>query len=639
MQPCRSMPAGTLAGVPVFPIIMFFPSSVQGAPFVRSALCAGVAAAFTLVTSAAQASEAVESLETIVVTATRDARPLSQSLASVSVLTREDIEQRPATTVVDLLKYLPGVQIARNGSAVSTSSLFLRGADTRHTLVLIDGVPVDSQSTGGAPFEALLVSDIERIEVVRGGASAVYGGTPIAGVVQIFTRTRETDKARVELGLGAGNLGTVKANAKVSGQHDRVNYNVSVQQQRSSGFDSSSNSLPNTAKADRDGYRAKGVNASIGWQVLPGQRIEASTRSQFTQGGYDAFSATLDDKSTNEVNSTGVTWSSVWADIWKSQIRLGQTDARYSTQPSPYSTHTTLRVASLENSLSFGPQQVRITIDGQEDKLVNSSLSQTPTPGEGVRRNGALGLGYDGKADQWLWSASAREDHDSEFGVNVTGSASLGYQIMKGLTVRGGWANAFRAPTLYQRFSIYGNANLLAETSQTRELGIRWNQLPMTVELTAFDSDVKNLIGFRSSRYENTSRAELKGVELTASRAFGDSRMEVNMNWDSPKNADTGLVLNRRARQHGSLRVETEFSGWSVGGAALFSAYRMDGSSSKVRLGGYTTLALDAQKTIAPGVTLLIQSENLTNKKYETAAGYNSAPRTVFVALKWVPSL
>lgn len=635
------MPAGTLAGVPVFPIIMFFPSSVQGAPFVRSTLCAGVAAAclFGSKASLANGVEPVEALETIVVTATRDARPVSQSLASVSVLTRDDIEQRSATTLADLLRYLPGVEISRTGGPASTTTLFIRGAETRHTLVLIDGVPVDSQATGGAPWEALLASDIERVELVRGAASAVYGGNPIAGVVQIFTKTQGTEKARVELGLGVGNLDTVKADAKVSGKYQSVSYNLSVTQQRSSGFDSSTNSVPGTPKADRDGYRAKGMNASVGWQVQAGQRLELATRSQLTRGEYDGYTPTLGDQSTNQIDSTSLSWVSNWNDLWRTNLRVGQTDVKYDNQPSGYETSTQLQVVNWEHVLNFGQHQLRVVLDGQRDELINSDLPQSATPGVGKRRNGALGLGYDGQADQWLWSASAREDHDSEFGSHWTGSGSIGFQPVKTLTVRAGWANAFRAPTLYQRFSTYGNANLRPETSQTREVGLRWGAKPMSLEVTAFESRVKDLVqyDYATDRYANTGRAKLKGLELAAMGVWGDSRLEARMNWDTPKSADTDTVLVRRARQHGSVRVETMLGGWTIGGAALVSGKRSDWDGSK--LGGFTTWAVDAQTALSSELKLLIQTENLSNKKYETAAGYRSVPRTVLVALKWVPKL
>src|SRR3990167_8831026 len=197
-------------------LFMSFLNSVPRAPGVRSAL----AVACGLVLAApfvAQATDA-DDVGQVVVTASRAPQPISRVLADVSVITRDEIERRGSASAVDLIAALPGFEISRTGGPASITGVFLRGAESRHLLVLIDGVRVDTQSgAGGATWEALPASQIERIEVVRGPASAVYGSDAMAGVVQIFTRQGQ-GPARVEVGFGVGTLGLWSSDAQVSGK-------------------------------------------------------------------------------------------------------------------------------------------------------------------------------------------------------------------------------------------------------------------------------------------------------------------------------------------------------------------------------------------------------------------------------------
>ena len=216
-------------------------------------------------------------LDSVFVTATRSPQKLSDVLADVTVLTRADIERQAFGGVADLLRNNGCAEMTRNGGPASTTSLFLRGADTRHTLVLIDGMRVDSQSTGGATWEALPLSQIERIEVLKGPASAIYGSDAVGGVVQIFTRKSGTggSKLSLDLGVAAGNLGTKKIDGGVFGSSGIFDYAVSVAAERSDGFNATLD-LPDSYNyvPDRDGYRNHSASVRLGAQLSREHRVE-----------------------------------------------------------------------------------------------------------------------------------------------------------------------------------------------------------------------------------------------------------------------------------------------------------------------------------------------------------------------------
>lgn len=617
---------------------MFFSNSVRVAPGVRSALAVACGVTLSVAKVAGAAEQAVEA---VVVTANREPQSISKVLADVSVITRDEIErQGGGSNAVDLLRMLPGFEITRTGGPASVSNVFLRGAESRHLLVLIDGVRVDTQSgSGGATWEAIPASQIERIEVVRGAASAIYGSDAIAGVVQIFTRTGQ-GPARLELGLGVGNLGLVSQDAQVSGSQGAWSYSLGLSAERSSGFNARSNTVPGTRAADDDGYTSSSASARMGYQFNERQKLSVSVLSQHVNGGYDPkTNSKLDDRSLHDLDAVSASWVAQWLDNWRSTATVGQSRDRYETRTSSsYLTRTDVKNASWANQLTFGAHAVRATLEGREDRLDNTDVAQD----KDVQRAGALGLGYDWQGRGFAFQSSVREDHHSAFGSHLTGSLAGGYELSKQWRVRASWGTAFRAPTLYQRFSSpYGQADLRPETSRTSELGLHYQAGSTQWGVTVFDSHVNDLITFDSatSRYGNVSAAVLKGVEITGALSVASVRLSGSVNFDDPKNAQTDKLLPRRAHQHGKLRAETTVAQWTLGAQVLLSGKRLDTASSPKTMGGYAVWGLDAQRQLSPQWKLILRADNLMDKFYQTALNYDSAPRTVFVGLRWTPDL
>ena len=581
-------------------------------------------------------------LRETVVTATRTAQPLSDLLADVTVVDRDTIERSGATGLADVLARLPGVEFQRNGGPGTTTGVFLRGSESRFTAVYIDGVRIDSQATGGAAWESIPVGQIDRIEVLRGPAAAVYGSDALGGVVQIFTKRGEGPFAPF-VGIGFGSHGTRKADAGFSGSQGAFDYSLGLVDERSEGFNSRTAAGQNP---DLDGYRSRSANAKLGFQLNRVHRLEASVLANDVNSQYDSAS-TRDDRNLRELNTLGLNWQARWTEAYSTRLSISDSRDRYQTTPSPYLTVTDLRSYLLHNELRLGTHLFTAALERKEDHLQNAPIDRG-------RSQDALALGYGWKNGPHAVQLNVRHDDDSEFGAKNTGSAGYGFAIMPQWRVTASTATAFRAPTLYHRFSIYGVSTLQPESSRNKEIGLRYEDGGSSFGIVAYQNKVSNLITFTSGSgpctngrapvalanracYSNTAQAEYSGVTLTGGYKLGNTRLSASLDLQNPRDLGTGRTLPRRARQHAVLAVDTRVGPWSLGAEAQLSGRRNDSSNNTVVLRGYGLINLSASTLVARDWTFLARVDNLADKSYELAQSYATGGRTLYVGLKWAP--
>ncbi|WP_110402202.1 TonB-dependent receptor domain-containing protein [Sphaerotilus hippei] len=611
-----------------------------------------LACATVLIGAATVPARAAEALDPVIISATRVPQRISQAIADVSVFSREDLDRRATGNVADLLRSAAGFEISRNGGPGGITSCFVRGAESRFVAVLIDGVRVDSQSTGGAPWEALPLSQIDRIEVVRGGVGAIYGSDALGGVVQIFTRKGEPGLA-FDFGAGLGNNGLRKLDARVSGRSGEFDYALGVAGERAGGFSAITNPANSSYSADDDGYQNRGGSARLGWQLSPTQRVEAGLTSAHSNSQYDGYPAGVDHHAFHNFSSADLNWSAQWLPEWRSQVTLGQSVDQYKTRPSAYDTRTRIRTATWLNTLSLGEHTVSATLERREDQLDNSGVLD----GRAGRAQNALAVG-----DQWHHGALAlqahvRQDHDSEFGGHTTGLLGAAYELAPGWRVRASAGNSFRAPTLYQRFSEYGKAGLSAEQGFNVEAGLNWREGVNHAGLTVYRNRVRDLIVYESVTgtspcaslygcYNNVGVARLQGLTLEGGTELGAVRLSGSIDALSPRNADAssannGKLLTRRARRHASLKADTDLGDWTLGAQVLASGTRYDNAANTAtrRLAGYTVLNLDAQWRFARDWRLEARVDNLFDQAYESAQYYSVQQRQLYVGLRWSPRI
>ncbi len=575
--------------------------------------------------------------DTVVVTATRSPLPLSQVLADMSVLERDAIERSGASCVADLLARLPGVEFSRNGGPGSVTSVFVRGGESRHTAVFIDGVRVDSQATGGAMWEMLPVEQVERIELLRGPAAAVYGSDAVAGVVQIITRKGQGAlRATAAVTMGAESLQQVQAS--VAGSDGPIDYALSASRGRSDGF----NARPiATANPDSDGWRRQAFQARAGWQITPGQRLEAGVLSSRLKGQYDA-SLTDDDISDYALRTASLSWNSHWAVGSDTRVSVGQSRSTYETQPSYYRSETTLRNFLLRHEELVAGQNLSISLERREDRLLNPATDYAATL-EGERTQDAVALGWRTEIGAHGLQAHLRYDDDSEFGGQATGSLAWGWTFAPGFRATASAATSFRAPTLYQRFSEYGTATLRPEDGRNVEAGLQWAQAGHELSATVWRNRLRQLIAFGGAGpcaspygcYENVGRAQIEGLTLAGRTTLGAWVFNGSVDWHDPRNLDVDKLLVRRARQLANLGVQTTWDTWQLGLQVQAAAARFDDTANTQRMGGYALVSLSVAKPLGAGLVLEGRIDNVGDKVYEVARTYATPGRLAQVTLRW----
>jgi len=586
-----------------------------------------------------------------VVTATRVAQPLADLVGDVSIVDRATIERSGATGVADILARLPGIEMVRNGGAGSTTSVYIRGAESRFTAVYIDGVRIDSQSTGGATWQSIPLSQIDRIEVLRGPAAAVYGSDAIGGVIQLFTRRGEAGVSP-SVGIGFGSHGLKHVEAGLSGATGGFDYSLGIARDSSSGIDSSTGPGFNP---DPDGYRNTSANARLGFQINPQQRLEATLLTSSLNAGYDAYGynpkAPVDDRSKYRLNTAGLTWTSQWTDVWKTRVSVTDSSSRYETEPTFYRTETKLRNYLFQNEFRFGSQLFTAALERREDTLTNAAgLGPYGSPRlHGDRSQNALALGYNFVQGPHAVQVNVRHDDDSEFGGRNTGSLAYGYSLTQNLRATASLGTAFRAPTLYQRYSEYGVASLKPEESRNAEVGLRYTDAGTSAGVVIYRNNVHNLIGFNYSSkacqssfgcYGNTTRAQYEGVTLSGSQAIGIVTLRGSVDFQDPRNVDTDKVLVQRSRRHATLGADVVWGTWTLGAEVQGSGVRYANDANTQTLHGYGLINFSASTPltqITPGLTFIARIDNAADRDYQLIRNYSTLGRTFYAGLKWSP--
>jgi len=599
-------------------------------------------AAFALAAMAACAVQAQQGaahvLDDVVVTATRTAQPLTDVLADVSIVDRETIEQSGATGLGDVLARLPGIEMARSGGPGGTTSMFVRGAETRFTAVYVDGVRVDSQAgSGGTTWEAIPLAQIERIEVLRGPAAAVYGSDAVAGVIQIFTKKGEAGVAPY-VGVGAGSHGTYRAEAGVSGASGAVDYALGITRETSKGFNAKKDGNP-----DRDDYRGTSASGRLGWQLNTAHRLEGNFLYNDTDSGYDV-SKTADDRRLHRLQALGLGWQAQWSDSYKTRLSVTDSRDRYETRPSVYFTDTRLRGYLFFNELRVGAHQFTAALERREDELTNESVSS----GMRSRAQNALALGYGLRMGAHTVQLNARHDEDSEFGGKTTGSAAYGYALTPEWRAHASIGTAFRAPTfndLYYPASAFtaGNPDVKPEESQSYELGIRGSHGWGEWSVNAYENQIDDLIvwaGTSPMRPENVDVARIRGIETSVATVLAGWDVAANLPVMDPQDrskANHGHLLQRRARRQFTLDVDRQFGAIGLGASLYASSERFDKASNSedTRMPGYALMDLRSEYRIDDAWRLQVKLANLFDRDYETTQTYEQPGRAVYFTVRY----
>lgn len=602
------------------------------------------AAALLPLLSFAAPAIAQQSLDPIVVTATRQETRASDLLADVTVIDRAEIERHAGSTIADLLSEQPGMQFSRNGGPGASASLYMRGANPAQTKVLVDGISINSMDSSGSPLAGIPLSSIDRIEIVRGPASTLYGADAIGGVIQIFTRKGEPG-LKADAFAGYGTQDTFQANAGVSAGDEQWRLRVEGNRQSTHGI--SSKAHASNRDADADGYYSTGGSASL--SVLPAQGHEVGMIYRKTEGRsyYDGFG-------TGTFNAYGDFSNSQWqlfsrnrlASFWNSTLQYGQANDRrkdYSTPLGATFLATENRQLSWQNDIDLPLGRLLAAVERQEQQG-SADASQAFAAGSTIANNSAL-LGWTASLGRHRWQLNGRRDDHSSFGGKSTYSASYGYQITPSLRAQVGYGTAFKAPTIYQLYTpLYGNAELRPETARNRELGLVWEDGTQTASVIYYRNSVRDMIDWVltdpvnfAGHYENVARATLEGVTLSYTGRFGDWRVRGTYDWLNAIDDDTGMRLARRARNKAVAGVSRVWGAFEAGAEIVAVGSRFNGEGETTRLGGYSLVNLTARYAVTKALSVEGRIDNVMDKNYELAQGYGTPGIAAFVGVRYAP--
>ena len=612
-----------------------------------AALCAGASLLSTPLHAQTHAVDAVT------ITATRVEQRVQDTLADVSIIDREQIEAAGQSTLTELLARQPGVQMTSNGGPGASVDYFIRGSDSRQTVVLIDGVRVGSGSSGTASLQYLPLSQIERIEVLRGPASAVFGADAIGGVIQIFTR-RGDDGLQGEVFAGGGSYDSSEGSASLRGGDGRWRFALGAGVTSSRGFSSTNTRINEGVSVarrahhpDRDGYLNQNFSGSVSFTPHAGTEIGVST---LASKGYNEFDSGLSfPKTRNDFDNDSITLhlTHAWNDVLSTTLRTGRSveDFISYARTSPLGNH--FRTEQHSHALEARLKLPLGTLFGSVERLEQDVLSTTPTTVniDTERTIDSLQLGWSGAIDRHSLQLNTRHDRYSTGSQHkTTGNVAYGYRLTEEWRLHGGYGTAFRLPTFNQLFFPgFGNPDLAPESSRNREAGVVWQRKGSRAALTAYDNKVSNLINTVTvspgvSEARNVGEARLRGVTLDGSTyLFGHTEVQGSVDLLDATDQDTGDRLQRRAVQTGQLRLIQHMTRGRVGVEVQTSGDRYSNAGELRRLGGYTLLNLYGVWKLSPEVALEGRINNLTDKDYTTVFGYNMAGSSVFVGVRYTP--
>lgn len=598
----------------------------------KTLLAVTVASLFPSVAMAQMANE------TVVVTANRFDTQVSDTLAPIEVVTRQEIDEIQAHSLSEVLRRLPGVQIANQGGLGQNSELYMRGRSTKNLLVLLNGVRIGSATTGAANLAAIPLNGVERIEVLRGPRAAVYGADAVGGVVNIITTQDKNGHSSVKAEVGSD--GFYELNGSVSLSDSEHWLNVSATHQQEDGYNVQPHSS-NPADVDDDGFKSQYLVLDAGMRVSPAFTLKAN-------GYYQKHDVEFDnpwvgsDKTDSDLYSMAII-GEYQHDQWNSRLTLStnQDKARTYGQGADASTIATNRyVASWDNQYVVNSNITMVSgAEWYRDKVDNTDAISQYTDRD--RDNQALYAGAYFNQGKLSAEGNVRWDDDSAYGAYWTYQLGLGYQLTDMVRVVGTHGTAFKAPTFNDLYwPGFGNPNLDPEETESNELAFEGQYADVSWRIAGHYSESKNMISsvcdasFNCLPY-NVNRARIQGVEVSSRFDTGPISHQISYDYLDSENKETGKQLARTARHSAKWNMTYYLDAWQFDLSYLYQGKRFDDAGNNTTLDPYSLVDLAASYHFNNGITLSGKVGNLFDKSYETAKDYKSPERNYYASVAY----
>ncbi len=573
--------------------------------------------------------------EEVIVTGTRTEQSVAALPMAVTVLDREDIVRSQARDMVDLLDGLPGVDLRNTGGEGKQTSMFLRGTNSGHVLVLVDGVRVNYIASGGAPWEHFPLSGVERIEIVRGPRASLWGADALGGVVNIITRQPVRQQPRYGLSMGGGRWGRMRATGELAGGRGDFFYNASASYRSTEGFDARRPQLfGSVTDADADGYENAAAQLHAGRRFGRDGGLELHMLHFSGETEYDGFF-----QQTDFLQRTvgGRLWLRP-LQRWQTVLNLAENRSRdrNSLQFGSSSLNTHNLQGSWHNTVSLHPDhRLSLGVDYRRE-----SVSGTTAYAQTARHNRAGYLAWQSRYAPFQLNASVRHDVDQIFGAFSTGSAGGSYAVGGLGTVYVSYGTAFKAPTFNDLFwPGFGNPGLQPERSRSYAGGIRGSHArgdwELAWDLSLYRTDIAALIAYDPALFmsRNIEKARIIGVESQFRLLWRDWKATLVAEWMDPENRSTGNVLPRRSQRKLSAELVWERSRIRIAGKLRARGDSYDDVANTRRVGGFYTLDLGAEYRLGDNLSLRGKIGNLLDRDYQVVDSYHTPGRNAFASL------
>ena len=612
----------------------------------RVVLLLGFIPASQLLADTLERENALKLPQTLI-TGNRQVEARSDSTSANSVFTRDDIDRLQPTSLTDLLSRVPGVQVARSGGRGALPGIYIRGTKSAQSLVLVDGQRMANATSADSNLQYLNIDQIERVEVLRGSRSVIYGSDAIGGVIQIFTRRGAVHAPQLRLHSAVGSYGSTLNSLGLSGGDTQTRYNLSASLENTAGINRTTVSYP--VDNDHDAYRNKSVSLNLSHNLTDAVEVGVSAikntgktelDAMFGQKGYSDF----------DISSVGGFIDAQINDRWNSRVEWGHSENREKTRdklsPDLYAFNTYRDSLNWQNNLTLNDQHSLIVgADSYEDRVRSSTVFD-----EDSRWNRAVFVQHRFHGDYFSTELGVRHDQNQQFGSHNTWSASLSVPLNVDNEVLLSYSEGFRAPTFNDLYyPQYGNSALKPEYSKSYELQWR-SQLTDSsrLETSVYRTDIRDaIVADADFIQQNIGAARITGFESALHQEWFGWQSSLGVAIIDPRDRDTGHTLSRRARRTVSLDLDRQFDRLGVGASWQAVSNSFNDDDNKQPIGGYGLLGLRGNWIASPEVRLELKVDNLLDKSFTRALysydgnyyGYREERRSVQLAVTWTPTL
>jgi vitamin B12 transporter len=605
----------------------------------------------------------------VFVTATRTPTPIKNVIADVTLISEDEIKRAGSASLQELLQKQPGIEIANLGGAGKVSTIGIRGTSSTHSVILVDGIRLGAATTGFTAIEHIPLSQIEKIEIVRGPASSLYGQDAIGGVVQIFTK-KGLKGFKPYVGIGYGSYNTSNFQSGIRGGNDQTTYAINFSTINSDGF---SAFVPNPANAansinlDKDGYKNYSLSSSLNHKINQDYEIDLQYFSSKGKNQFDNrfanSSPSFHGNYRNEIKleTYAMQLKGQINKVWQSSIKLSQSTDKYlDLQKNNKDTYldedgvtdlykTTQDQFNWQNNFALPKGSINFIYDFLKQRIKTTDLYEKTQ-----RTNHGFMIGYNLLENNHNFQVNLRKDFNSAYDDAVTGNIGYAYALNSNWTLASSYGTAFVSPSFNYLYSLadpyaLGNPNLKPEKSKNIEASMRYRDDSSSLSLTFFQNKIDDFIIYSNPNFitdsrtttQNLNKAKIQGLTISGDQFLGHFQIKGSLTTQSAKNEDTDLYLPRRAKTFGNINLNYYVGYWNIGIEEIFSNKRFDNKENTVKLSGYSVTNIVADYKFNENLNLNFRLNNVFDKDYSLAAEgasgfrYQTPGRSLFANLRY----